>query len=201
LAGLAPSAAHALVEAVLAERLVRVGASVDLVWTGPESTSGSARDTATVVRELFTHARISVLVAGYSFDHGTEIFETLHRAVAAHNVEVTLFLDIPRAPSERNVDAHVAAWVNRFLLENWRCSSAPTIYYDPRTVNPGLFASLHAKCIVVDERKSLVTSANFTDRGQSRNVEVGVLIDDAGFARSLARQWALAVSAGVFVRV
>jgi phosphatidylserine/phosphatidylglycerophosphate/cardiolipin synthase-like enzyme len=201
LAGLEPSAARALVDAVLAERSTRAGAVVDLVWTGPESTSGSARDTATVVRELFTHARTSVLVAGYSFDHGTEIFETLHRAMAAHAVEVTLFLEIPRASSEKNIETHVATWVSGFLRDNWRFPTSPTIYYDPRTVNPNLFASLHAKCIVVDERKSLVTSANFTDRGQTRNVEVGALIDDASFARSLTRQWGLGVSAGMFVRV
>ena len=59
-------------------------------------------------------------------------------------------------------------------------------------------ASLHAKCIVVDERRSLITSANFTDRGQTRNMEVGVLLDDADFARGLAAQWFSALAAGVF---
>lgn len=52
-----------------------------------------------------------------------------------------------------------------------------------------VFASLHAKCVVVDERWVLVTSANFTDRGQTRNVEVGVLLDDAGFAGVLEAQF------------
>ena len=42
---------------------------------------------------------------------------------------------------------------------------------------------------MVDERHALVTSANFTDRGQTRNIEAGVLIDDPGFAARLARQW------------
>ena len=34
-----------------------------------------------------------------------------------------------------------------------------------------------------------MSSANFTQRGQERNIEVGVLIDDATFAGSLASQW------------
>jgi len=49
--------------------------------------------------------------------------------------------------------------------------------------------SLHAKCVVVDARITLIGSANFTDRGQTRNIEVGVLIDDAAFARQVALQW------------
>jgi phosphatidylserine/phosphatidylglycerophosphate/cardiolipin synthase-like enzyme len=48
---------------------------------------------------------------------------------------------------------------------------------------------LHAKCIVVDHEQALITSANFTNRGQTRNIEVGVLIRDALFAQWLEQQW------------
>jgi phosphatidylserine/phosphatidylglycerophosphate/cardiolipin synthase-like enzyme len=61
-------------------------------------------------------------------------------------------------------------------------------------------ASLHAKCVVIDHRLALVTSANFTDRGQNRNIEAGVTIEDEAFARALERQWANLVEAGVVVR-
>jgi phosphatidylserine/phosphatidylglycerophosphate/cardiolipin synthase-like enzyme len=37
-------------------------------------------------------------------------------------------------------------------------------------------ASLHAKCVLVDGTTALVTSANFTEAAQRRNVEVGMLI-------------------------
>ena len=63
------------------------------------------------------------------------------------------------------------------------------------------FSSLHAKCIVVDDHWALITSANFTDRGHDRNIEVGVLVDDPSFGRSLAGQWLAALAAGVFVSV
>ena len=59
---------------------------------------------------------------------------------------------------------------------------------------------LHAKCIVVDYRRALVTSANFTSRGQERNVEVGVLVESEKFARELVHQWRNAAEAGVFRR-
>lgn len=42
-----------------------------------------------------------------------------------------------------------------------------------------------------------MSSANFTDRGQERNIEVGVLIDDARFAIQLAQQWDGLVRSGL----
>jgi phosphatidylserine/phosphatidylglycerophosphate/cardiolipin synthase-like enzyme len=51
----------------------------------------------------------------------------------------------------------------------------------------------------VDHRLSLITSANFTERGQSRNFEAGVEIEDEAFAQSLARQWQNLVDEGVVV--
>lgn len=74
-------------------------------------------------------------------------------------------------------------------------SARSTGFYDPRTAVPGPpWASLHAKCVVVDDRKTLVTSANFTDRGQARNIEAGVLIEDEEFSRKLTAQWRTLVS-------
>jgi phosphatidylserine/phosphatidylglycerophosphate/cardiolipin synthase-like enzyme len=75
----------------------------------------------------------------------------------------------------------------------------PTLYVDPRAAVPRSYASLHAKCIVVDGMRALVGSANFTDRGHARNIEAGVLVDDARFATELARQFHDAVGAGLFV--
>jgi len=81
---------------------------------------------------------------------------------------------------------------------SWRTNTYnPRFYYDPRTVEPNSTASLHAKCVVVDERRTLIGSANFTDRGQTRNVEIGVLIDDAAFAREVMLQWQGLVNQGL----
>ncbi len=199
LRGLPPAVARDLSTAVVAERARRAGPQVQLVWTGPEAVSGTARDTATVVRELFSRARRSVLIAGYAFDNGAEIFEPLHAAMQRHQVETRLFVDIPRQGDSDKAPAHVARWAERFFLENWRFPLRPTLYFDPRAVVHGSYSSLHAKCMVVDERLSLVTSANFTARGQDRNIEVGVLVDDPSFGRSLSEQWLAALGAGVFV--
>ena len=65
----------------------------------------------------------------------------------------------------------------------------PKFYYDPRTLDSRVYASMHAKTLVVDEERVLIGSANFTNRGQTRNIEAGALLDDPGFAKALATQF------------
>lgn len=175
---------RAVLETAIAERVHRPPPHLDLVWTGPEAQHATARDTAIVVRQLFEQATQSVLVGGFSFDHGEEILRPLHVAMRDRNVSATFFLHIERGvPSTEQID--------RFFVANWPFGPPrPDVYYDARTADPGSpWASLHAKCVVVDERRTLITSANFTDRGQTRNIEAGVLIDDRDFARRLLAQW------------
>ncbi len=200
LVGLDGRAVLAVIDAVLAERRRPEGVTVDLVWTGPDVAGSTARDTAVVVRELFARAQHSVLVAGFSFDHGADIFEPLHRAMKERAVESSIFLDLSRAPrTETDVAAHARREIDDFLIKNWPFGAPiPRLYYDPRTIEPTSTASLHAKCIVVDDRRTLVTSANFTSRGQERNVEVGVLVESEKLARELVHQWRNAAEAGVF---
>jgi phosphatidylserine/phosphatidylglycerophosphate/cardiolipin synthase-like enzyme len=50
---------------------------------------------------------------------------------------------------------------------------------------------------VVDGARAFVSSANFTQRAQEQNIEVGVLIDDANFASFLAGQWLGLIEAGI----
>jgi phosphatidylserine/phosphatidylglycerophosphate/cardiolipin synthase-like enzyme len=130
-----------------------------------------------------------------------EIFESLHDVMKRERVEADLFVDIPRPEMKASGIASVRAWRDAFFLEVWRFPLRPTLYFDPRAVTHEAYTSLHAKCVVIDERFALVTSANFTNRGQSRNVEVGALIEDASFARSLVEQWRSAVAAGLFVEL
>jgi phosphatidylserine/phosphatidylglycerophosphate/cardiolipin synthase-like enzyme len=179
----------AIIAGVLAER----GAprpSLELVWTGPDVTAGAARDTAVVVRELFARAQRHVLVAGYAFDHGEEILRPLHEAMRDRGVEVELYIDVPRAESADAAEGHLVRYVDDFCRRNWPFGPPlPRLYHDPRTVWGDDYASIHAKCVVVDGRRTLIGSANFTGRGHERNVEVGVVIDDAELAERLIHQW------------
>ncbi len=193
------AAVVAALRAAVAERKHRPVPVVELVWTGPEARVAEARDTAVVVRHLFRDAQRSVLIAGYSFDHGEDIFEPLYEAMRDRAVDTTVVLDIPgQAATEGDAEELAASAVERFLAKNWPFGDPkPTVYYDPRTVLPRNWVSLHAKCVVVDGRWTLVTSANFTDRGHTRNIEAGVLVEDTAFARRFVGQWRGLIDAGL----
>jgi hypothetical protein len=210
--GLDSSPLLALIECVLAERSHHPHSRLDLVWSGTDRGPSYARYTKVVIPDLFGRAARFVTLAGYSFDHGERIFEPLHRSMCDRGVAARFFVDIhqlherlkqalraehrrsrlepldrARADGQRPfADAVISLFVELFWpFEGPR----PEIYYDPRTADDRSFASLHAKCVVVDHEQTLITSANFTDRGQTRNIEVGVLIRDPLFAQSLEQQW------------
>lgn len=185
--------------AILNERAARPLAHVELVWTGGEAKTAYARPTASVVRELFEQAERHVLIAGYSFDHGASILAPLYARMLARGVAVDLYLHVARARADQDPAQHLEHELATFFAANWPFGAPhPTVYVAPRTIDPSLHESLHAKCIVIDERVALLGSANFTDRGQSRNIEVGARIEDAGFAQALVGQFRAATSAGVF---
>jgi phosphatidylserine/phosphatidylglycerophosphate/cardiolipin synthase-like enzyme len=190
-----------VVRVIVAERRERRAPGVELVWTGPDVPASLSRDTAVVVRELLASVQRSTIIAGYSFDHGADMFRPLHGAMVGRGAQVSVYLDVVRAPEGRDAEVHLRDEVGRFLRENWPFGPpVPELFYDPRTLPSRSVVSLHAKCIVVDDERALITSANFTDRGQTRNVEVGVLIDDAAFAASLAGQWRALTDAGLMCK-
>lgn len=204
LGGLDRGALLAALELVIAER-ERPQPTIDLVWTGPETRSSTARDTAVVLRELFAGAHTSVLIAGYRFDHGEELFEPLHRAMAERELQVRIITDIHRrARDPADPRACAAAFFARFFRYQWPWEGArPELFYDPRTAELGPVhegVSLHAKVAVVDERKALIGSANFTSRAQTRNIEAGALIDDPRFASGLIAHFQGLVNAGHLIR-
>jgi hypothetical protein len=161
-----------LLDTLLVERRGRARRP-ELVWTGPETRWSGARDTAVVLADLFHKATSTVLVAGFAFDHAAEVLRPLHEALK-RGVECRLY-----------ASASVAA---AFLREHWPFGP-PFPECHGFSPGKGVFASLHAKCVVVDARWVFVTSANFTDRGQTRNIEVGVLLEDAHLAAVLEAQF------------
>ena len=62
----------------------------------------------------------------------------------------------------------------RFRSAEWPAEHPlPEVYYDVHSVelDQGKRGALHAKCIVVDEHRVFVSSANLTEAAQKRNIE------------------------------
>ncbi len=189
-----------VVRAVLAERVGR-GRPPELVWTGPEGRLASARSTEVVFRELLASARKSVWMAGYAVDHGIDLFAPLHQVMVDYDVQARFLLNLEsEVKHEADIENKARFFTNQFLRENWPFEGPrPAFYYDPRSLQAKVYASMHAKTLVIDEQRVLIGSANFTNRGQTRNIEAGALLHDPRFARSLVTQFQSLIDGG-FIR-
>jgi PLD-like domain len=176
------------------QRHPRLEDAIDLVITGPEASGVANRDTRVVVRELFANAQRSVMIAGYAIYQGKSVFQALaDRMAEMPTLKVRLILEIQRAPGDTTqASLLVRQFADRFREKQWpQDRPLPEVYYDPRSIDLSATerSAMHAKCIVVDNREVFISSANFTEAAQNRNLEVGVLIRSAPVAENLARHF------------
>jgi phosphatidylserine/phosphatidylglycerophosphate/cardiolipin synthase-like enzyme len=201
--GMQPQHLALLVDAVRQARcqLPQQADLVDLVWTGPETLGVTNRDTGVVVRDLFGSAEQEVLVAGFAVYQGRAVFKRLaERMEECPSMCVRFFLDVQRHPGDTTIpDDLLRRFVHNFRSHEWPGRKLPDLYYDPRSLDleSTKRSSLHAKCIVVDRKVALVTSANFTEAAQTRNIEVGALVQSAGFAAQLVRHFETLADVGL----
>ncbi|MGI8962182.1 MAG: DISARM system phospholipase D-like protein DrmC [Bryobacteraceae bacterium] len=155
--------------------------AIQLVTTAPPGSAAVHRDTSVVVQDLFRRAQKSVLVSTYGIYGGREIFQSLAERMHANpGLAVNIFANIDTKPSNPGTaNEIVSRFVQHFRQHHWPdLSRMPILYYDIRSIEQDPFESavLHSKCIVIDGEETLVTSANFTEAAQRRNVEVGLLV-------------------------
>ncbi len=131
-----------------------------------------------------------MLIAGYAVYQGRAVFRALAERMDANtDLSVQMFLDVQRSHGDTSAPSEILRrFANRFRTQEWPGTRLPAIYYDPRSLDDeaSTRTSLHAKCVVVDEQVAFISSANFTEAAQVRNIEVGVLIRLGSFARQLA---------------
>jgi phosphatidylserine/phosphatidylglycerophosphate/cardiolipin synthase-like enzyme len=203
LAGLSASQLAKVVQMMASDREHRASAEglIDLVWTGPDMPGIENRDTGVVVREMFRTARQSVLLAGYAVYQGRVIFKALaERMDQDPQLRVQMFLDIQRPLHDSTIPAElVRRFAERFLSQEWPGSRLPILFYDPRSLemDSSRRACLHAKCVLIDHEQAFVSSANFTEAAQQRNIEVGVLIRSRSFTTRLVEHFEAMASAGL----
>jgi phosphatidylserine/phosphatidylglycerophosphate/cardiolipin synthase-like enzyme len=195
-------------ELLRADRLhrPRIEDVLELVTTGPDVAGVANRDTGVVVRELFANARQSVLVTGYAVYQGQRVFQALaDRMLEVPDLQVRLFLDIQRGRGDTTAPAElVRRFAERFRTSQWpKERPLPEVYFDRRSVDldRDQRACLHAKVVVVDGRHVFVSSANFTEAAQLRNIEVGVVTRSELIARQLTEFVDAQLRAGTFARV
>ncbi len=169
---------------------------MDLVWSGLETPGMESRDTQVVVQELFDQAEHKVLIATYAIDQNQKA-ESLFSKLAqkldeSPSFQVRLFLNIPRPYGKQTEEAELLRdFANLFKSHIWPGKRLPEVFYDPRSLTLGFGnrACLHAKCIIVDDAKVFITSANFTEAAHKRNLEAGVLLNNLTVAQAMRNQF------------
>ena len=177
-----------------------VSPRVEVVVSGPDS-SGGARDTGVVTRQLFGKARERVLAVGFAVHQGRAVFKALADRLDSDNaLEAILCIDVRRQHGSTTVARDIIRrFASDFVREEWPGKRLPLVYFDPRSLEPsgGTASALHAKCVVIDGQEALVTSANFTEAAQERNIELGLLLNspdvagriEAHFLSLIRQEW------------
>lgn len=181
---------------------------IDLVWTGPEIAGSQSRDTSVVVRELFSTAKTSVLISSFAIDKrqkARELFMVLAERMDFNpELNVRMFLNVNR-PHNNEVPTStlLREFASSFRQYIWPGKRLPEVFHDPRSLTLGVEskACLHAKCVVVDKQRVLVTSANFTEAAHERNIEAGVLLNDPVTAIALQMQFESLVTRNILCRI
>jgi phosphatidylserine/phosphatidylglycerophosphate/cardiolipin synthase-like enzyme len=180
--GIAPQHAALVVDAIAATRESAIDPAqiLDLVLSGPEVPGVTTADTLTTLRTLITEAKREVLMIGYAVHNAKPIFELLGSRMAKDDIRVVFCIEIGRKMGDTSLDSEIVRrFAREFRERHWPWPNLPDVYYDPRSLSddPLRRSSLHAKCVMADRKRALITSANFTEAAWLRNIELGVVLD------------------------
>lgn len=145
--------------------------TLELVWTGPSSTT-PLRRTDQVLLDLIGQSQRDLLLVTFAVYDIPDIRQALI-AAAERGVRLHLIIESPQASAGkvaydglRALGPAVAARAQVYRLP---LEKRPRDAY-------GKHGSLHAKCAVADEATLLISSANLTDYALTLNMEMGLLV-------------------------
>jgi len=146
------------------------GDKVTLVVTTPPSFSINTRTTMNVVQSMINGAERNILITGYALSsYFSDLVDTIVQKSQC-GVFVKFFVnDIDK---QLGFDK-ILRYKGRFLK----------IYNYHQTEDE--MAALHAKVISVDQKQTLITSANLSYHGQQGNIELGTLIESKHIAKQI----------------
>lgn len=204
--GLTPKQTALIIEAIAGtmERSFDPAILFELVLSGPDVPGVPTEDTAVAFQMLVQETQQEILLVGYAVYGGERIFEPLAERMRVNTeLKVTFCLDIARKIGDTSLDSEVVRrFAHEFRHKHWPWPELPELFYDPRALSlsgEGR-ASLHAKCVVVDRRAALITSANFTEAAQRRNIELGLLVRHTPIAERIVDYFQGMRAAGGLVR-
>ena len=150
------------------------------VWTGPVfENSPLIHKTFSTVYNLFKTASYEILIVGYSFSPEQEYVKELYEELSLASKRGCR-VDIILNKNENNP---------KKIQNSWPANIVPPHIFSWKGLEDSSIASLHSKLILVDQKKLLITSANFTLHGMKKNIETGILIENHELIRQIWEQF------------
>lgn len=157
-----------------------------LVVTAPPSFAIQSRVTKVVVDDMLNRANKSILITGYSL---SEYFsDMIERIIQKSQQGIFVKFYVNNIESQRCFD-RLLRYQGRFL----------EIYNYPKQQDS--MSALHAKVLSVDQKETLITSANLSYHGQEGNVELGTHMVSKDIAIQVERIFTQLIFSKVFEKV
>ena len=144
----------------------KVTEKASLVATLPSYYKTDALPTDQVIKAMIARAKTIIIVTGYSISEYAEDIIDLLINKSRSGVMVKLF-------------------VNSFNIEESKMAYKLFTYLGRFLEDEDDMAALHAKTIMVDDKTSLISSANLSYHGLEKNIEIGCLADSKEYAMDL----------------
>ena len=165
---------------------------VELVWTGPKSLSVPSRRTEQVLLDLIEGATKEILLVSFAIYRVDRLLEALCSAMTS-GVVVTVVAETSKdneGTSSFDMTTSLRKKLPKARFLHWPL--------DMRGADEkGNIGALHAKCAVVDRSKLFISSANLTDFALTKNMELGVLIQDQALAERVSAHFDHLIAEGV----
>ena len=159
----------------------------DLVLTAPDSFRVRALRTKETLQKLIEGTEKSLTITGYSIsDYFADMLDVIIRK-SQQGVYVRLYVN--DMEKQKSALDRLMAYKSRFLQ-----------VYEYQKQEDDKMAALHAKLLVSDAKKSLVSSANLSYHGMQGNVEMGFLIESSEKAKQIEEVMKEMVRMKVFVK-
>lgn len=160
----------------------------DLVLTAPDSFRVKALRTKETLQKLIEDTEKGLIITGYSVsDYFADMLDMIIRK-SQQGVYVRLYVN--DMEKQKAVLKKLMAYRSRFLQ-----------VYEYQKQEDDKMAALHAKMMVSDMQKSLVSSANLSYHGMQGNVEMGFLIDSQEKAKQIEEVMKEMVRMKVFCKI
>ncbi|MBN8236418.1 hypothetical protein JF544_14210 [Halobacillus kuroshimensis] len=164
--------------------------SIHPVWTGPDVEGYISHKTYETVKVMLENAKAEIFIVGYAFSfYDSSVLDLLKEVekAALRGCRINIIVN----KDENSIRQIYSNWkIDKHNLNVYKWDGEITKH-----------SSLHAKLIMVDQLRLLITSANFSLHGFYKNVETGVVIDNHSSIRDIWMQYQLLLREKYVVKV